>query len=180
MPEPLTIGAALTTAGNGVSLLNNIVTFVRNAQKAGHDPRLADVLLRMPAEAFSLAGQYIQQIQDLRQTLMKAGVDLGKSQSALLRETGKLYFRRRRLITGFSATVNAIETQLSRFLDDAVAVSDCCGAEDFVVESFIQAEEMRMVIHREADPSNSLGGILDSLEGHARELRAALGDMIKG
>ena len=60
-----------------------------------------------------------------------------------------------------------------------VAVADCCGDEDFVVASFIEAEEMRTVLHRETDPSRSLGEILDSLEGRAREFRAALGDMIK-
>jgi hypothetical protein len=180
MPEPVTIGTALTTAGGGVSLMNNIITFVQNARKAKQDPRLADVLARIPGEAFSLAGQYIQQVQDLRQELLKAGVDLGKTQRAVLAETGRLHIKRRNLLTRFAANIDAIETQLSRFLDDAVALADCCGDDDFVVTSFVEAEEIRTVIHRETDPGIPLGVILKSLEGRAQDLRAALGDMIKG
>jgi hypothetical protein len=32
-PEPATVEAALTTVGGGVSLMNNIITFVKNAEK---------------------------------------------------------------------------------------------------------------------------------------------------
>ena len=177
MPEPLTVGAALTTAGGGVSLINNIITFVRNVEKAKQDPRLADVLARIPAEAFSLAGQYVQQVQELRQALVNTGIDPGKTQREAFADTWRLQFRRRGLLTKFTANINAIETQLSRLLDDIVAVADCCGDDDFVINSFAAAEELRTVIHRETDPARTLGEILDSLEGRAQDMRTALGDM---
>lgn len=180
MPLPLIIGPLLTTAGGSVSLMNNIITFVQNARKAKQDPRLADILARIPADAFSLAGQYVRQIQDLRHALLKEGVDLKRTQRDLLRETGILRRKRRSLLTSFAANIDAIETQLSRFLDDAVAISECCGDDDLVVASFIEAEELRTVIHRETDPEMPLSEILQSLEGHAQDLRNALGEMIKG
>lgn len=177
MSDPLTVGAALSAAGSGAGLVNNIVTFVQNARKQKRDPRIADVLARLLPEAFSLAGQYVQQVQDLRQSLLDAGVDLTKTQRDLLKETWFLQIKRRKLLTKFAANIDAIETQLSRFLDDAVSVADCCGDGDFVVDSFIEAEEMRTVIHRETDPGNSLESILKSLENRAQGFRNALGEL---
>jgi exonuclease VII large subunit len=177
MSDPLTVGAALSAAGGGASLVNNILTFIKEARKANRDPRIADVLARLRPEAFSLAGQYVQQIQDLRQALLDAGVDLTKTQREVLKDTGMFKFRRKKLLTKFSANIDAIESQLSRFLDDAVAVAQCCGDEEFVVASFVEGEEMRTVIHRETDPANSLESVLKSLEGRAQSFRAALGDL---
>jgi hypothetical protein len=180
VPDPITIGAALTAAGSSTTLVNNIVMFVKNAQKAKQDPRMADVLARIPVETFALAGQYLQEIQNFRQVLLDMGVDLEMTQEQALDKTGKLQFRRRGVLTGFSARVNAIETQLSRLLEDCVAVSDCCGGEDLIVTSFVESEEFRTVISRELDPGRKLGDIIRSLEGRAQDMRNALGDLTRG
>jgi|GEM_PF-5397176 len=177
MLETLTVGAALSGAGGGVTLLNSVVAFVKAAQKADQNPRLADVLARIPAEAFTLAGQYAVQVRRLRAALLKAGVDLNLSQKEILDTTGKVHIVQRYLVQKFAANVDAIETQISGLLDDALAVADCCGGDDFVIKSFRDAEEMRIVIHREGDPALPLGSILNSLEVRARDMRAALGDM---
>jgi hypothetical protein len=179
MSDPLTVGAALSAAGSSVGLLNNIVAFVKAAEKAKQDPRLADVLARIPAEAFILAGQYVTQVQDLRSSLIKADIDLSKTQRELLLSTSKWHFGQRRLLSKFSANTDALEVQLSRFMDDALSVADCCGDDDFVIQSFADAEELRIVLHRETDPSLPVGDILKALEGRARDMRAALGDMTR-
>ncbi len=177
MSDPLTLGTAVTAASSGASLLNNLFTLVKTAREKGQDPALTDVLAAACPEALSLAGRFVQEVQQLRQKLLKAEIDLKKTDRELIAETSWWRRKRYRLVHGFQANIDAIRSQLSGFLDDIVAVAHCCGADEFIANSFSEAAEMRKVLYRETNPDIPVGAILDMLEGRAQDIRTALGDI---
>jgi len=169
---------AVKGAAAGLTLLNNLVKLIQSAREKGSRLGIADITEKLPAEAFTLAGQFVQHVTTLRQSFLNAKIDPKKTIDELQAETGWWRYKRYKLVNNFKANINAICDQLGSFLDDVVSIAHCREAEDVVAHSFREAEDLKAKIRTETDYKMPIEDIFKHLLDHAEKLRAQLGDMI--
>jgi len=170
---------ALDGATAGLNLLAALLAIAKEAKKKGSPLAIADVLERMPAEAYTLAGQLVHEIETLKQSLLDHKVDITKSIDQLEDDVGWWRLRQWRAIRAAGPKINAITTGFSGFLDDVVAIAQCREAEDVIATSYGLALTQKKALREKVRANLPLGSVLDTLRDEAEKLRAALGDLKK-
>jgi hypothetical protein len=168
---------ALDATGAGLNLLNTVVKMIQTARENEEKLNIADVMERLPGEAFSMAGKVVNVIDEFRQDCLQAGIDLDRTPDQLLEETSFWRLKRYRVVKKFQPNVDAIAIQLETLLDDAIAVTHCRDADSLVAESYARARERKVGLRAQLNGDQSMGQILDSLKSYAQDLRAQLGDL---
>jgi hypothetical protein len=164
-------------AVEGVKLLNNLVEMLKTAQAKGDRLGVAEILEKLPPEAFVLSGRFIQEIDDLRKAF--ANEDLNKTIDQLQTERQWWELRRYKLFRSFRPKIQSISDQLDAFLSDVVAIAHCKEAESSVARSFSNARERSRAIERDADfATQPVGKVLEALRGHAKDLQWQLQEMM--
>ena len=139
---------------------------------------IADVVERLPGEAFTLAGRLINEIDRFRQACLKAEINLERTVDELLADTSFWRYQRHRVIKRFKPNIDAISIQLETLLDDVIAVAHCREADDLIASSYAQAKERKDGLQSRLAPGLPVGESLDNLKDYATDLRAQLGDLL--
>jgi hypothetical protein len=171
--------AAFEGAATGLSLLERLFKMVDSARKDGKRLQIADILHRLPAEGFSLAGDIAQKVEKLRQSFLNAKINLSLSLTALQAQTEWWRYKQYRLVRRFAADTNALKTSIGHLLDDFVALAHCSEAEDLIASSFKQAQEITKNLSSTIQQELPVGKIFDELLDTARRIRSSLGDAQK-
>ena len=171
--------AALDGAVASLSILDNIINLVRDAKAKGARLSIADIMEKMPSEAFTLAGQIVTKVESLHEKLLQAKVDLGKTISQLEADTDWWRFKKYRLVRAFEAEMTGIARSVGHLFADAVAIAHCRKADRAIAKSFSdtskQQEQLDGIVRR----SVPVGKIISEMLQHARRIRGELGDMIQ-
>jgi hypothetical protein len=178
------ISAALAFEGSvqALTLINSVVKAIQRSRADGETDGLgiADIVARLPAEAFNLAGEFERHVAALRRSFLEKGLDLAQTLDQLESNVWCYQFPQKDLLTSFKPHVEAIRAQFSSFMDDIVAVARCHGEENILAASSEHARERKRQI-AEAFPRDlgqlPVGEVLDRLTFFAEQLRAELGGM---
>jgi hypothetical protein len=168
---------AIGSIANGLSLLDNLVKMIQNARRGGSPLSMADIVARLPVDAFSIAGQIINEIDALHQSFVERHIDLGKTIADLEADTSWWNRRQYRLIRSFHPTMLALSQRVSILIEDFVALTHCSEQEQFVSLSFAESRERREHIRQIVDLNRPVGQILSGLNEEALRLSAELGDL---
>lgn len=171
---------ALEGGVQALTLLNKVVTLAKTARANGKKGGLgiADIIERLPAEAFNLAGQFEKQVKELQQDFLKQGISLGRTLDDLQSETWFYQRSRRTLLDSFKPKTDAILAQLMTLMDDSVAVARCSGEEELLAMSYKMARERKVQLRQSLNPNLPVGALLKTLIDQAERMRAELGDML--
>jgi hypothetical protein len=172
--------AALEGAKAGLSLLENVVQFVRKAREEGKRVAIADILQRMPSDAFGIAGELVTAIEQLKQEFLSNKIDLKKTIDQLQAETYWWKSKKYRLVRSFEAKINSLVTASSHLVEDFVAVANCREADELVASSFGDGMKIQSALSGIVDANRPVGDIFDDLLKYARRIRADLGDLSQG
>lgn len=161
-----------------LSLLENLIKLAQAAKNNPDTPlTTAEIMKRLPAEAFGLATNIRIQLVNLRQNLIENGIDLKLPLDQLEESLHFWQNRIDRIPRRALPLVEGLKESLCVLEDDVVAVASCAGMEEFLTTSYRQAREEKMRIRAMADPTRPVGEILDDLIAFAEERSAALGDL---
>jgi hypothetical protein len=174
---PVDPHTALEGGVAALDLLDSIIKLVHEAKKDGGKMNVADLVKRLPSEAFSLAGTFIKQVEKLQFSFKEAGVNLDLPIEKLRAETSYWSRRQYKLIRAFSPVVDAICDQLTALVDDVVAVSHCCEREDILAKSFAGAIARKSELRAAVDKGKSVREVFETLLKFAYVMRAELGDL---
>jgi hypothetical protein len=172
---------AIAGGAQVLTLLNRVLALAETAREKGKANGLgiADIIEKLPAEAFSLAGQFERQVNDLRHSFLVYGIDTKKTIDELQSETWFYQWGRKKLLDNFKPMTDAIVIQLTTLLDDAVAIARCSGEENLLAVSYSRSRERKTQLRRSLDQNLPVGELLDALLKEAATMRAALGDLLK-
>lgn len=178
MIDPAT-GAIIGTASGGLTLLNALVRIYQDhkADPKKYPPALAELIAALPATALKLTGEFIAEVEKLRQDCLKVGIDLKLTFDDLQEKTWFYQRGKRNLLKVFQSRVEGIVGDISIFFDDFVAVANCCEGLELLSRSFTQSRKQKIAIRNNTAPNLPLGAILDNLQKHAEDLRAEVGDL---
>jgi len=174
--DPKTAGEV---AAQTLTLGNHLLELLKKAHQKGSPLNIADIVEKIPAEAFGLAKEFSEEIRKLKQTLLDAKVDISKPIGQLQSEVSWWRRKQYKLIRTFNAKVNAISDQLANFFDDVVAIAHCKEAEQEIAESYAAAKEKKDKLRGSIDPDRPVKDVLDELIKQADSFRAELGDMLQ-
>jgi len=165
-----------------LTLINSLVQLLHNAKANGKKDGLgiADIINKLPAEAFKLAGEFEKEVFRMKEEFLRENIDLSLKIDEF--ECHRRWWNRKhdRLLLDFQANITAITSKLSNFMDDVVAVARCSGEESLLARSYESARERKQLLRRRTDFEKlSLNKIFDNLIDDARQLREQLGDMEK-
>lgn len=163
----------------GLQLFNSLIEICKTAKKDGKRLAVADVIAKLPGEAFELAGQFVGEIDKLRTEFANIDPTRKKTIDELQSETSFWRLKTYKILRNFRPRITGITNQISMFLDDVIAVAHCKEAEDIVANSFKRSVKRRNKLEADADFTKlPVCIVLDNLRNHARQMRAELHEMI--
>jgi len=163
----------------GLQLLNSLIEICRTAKKEGKRLAVADVIEKLPAEAFELAGQFVSEIDKLRTEFSNIDPTRKKTIDELQSENRFWQFKTYKILRNFRPKVTSLTNQISMFLDDIIAIAHCKEAEGLIADSFKRSVKKRNKLEADADFTKfPVCVVLDNLRNHAQQLRTELHEMI--
>jgi hypothetical protein len=120
-----------------LTLINSVIKAIQRSRADGQTNGLgtADIVAKLPAEAFNLAGEFERHVAALRQSFLEAGLDLTQTLDQLESSVRCYQLSQQDLLRSFQPHVEAIKTQFSSFMDDIVAVARSHGEENILANS---------------------------------------------
>lgn len=170
---------AISGAAASLSLLDNLVKMIRNARREGLPLAMADIVARLPVDAFSIAGQIVNEINTLQQSFQDRHVNTDRTIAELEGDTGWWNSRQYRLVRNFEPTIRALSQRINALVEDFVALAHCSEQERLVSSSFTESLERREHIKQIVDRNHPVGQIFRELSAEAERLRAELGDLLR-
>lgn len=156
----------------GLSLLNQLISMIRQARANGEpEPKIAEVLKRLPAAAFRLSRNLVDECEALRQSYLDAKVDITKTISELEREHWFWFGQKYRLVQGLRSSANALSTVAGQAIDDFMAIARCQDRIDLVAAAFENARKQKEEIESIVTRDVPVEEILKKLTSLARSLR---------
>lgn len=105
MPDP---GTMFGGAAASLSLLDNLIKLIRNAQRDETPFTVADVIQKLPVEAFGLARIFESQIDSLELAFRDHNINLERTIEQLEEDYDYWHFRKYRLIRSFEPRVRGL------------------------------------------------------------------------
>lgn len=170
--ETLIGGAAAT-----VSLVDSLVKLVSAANEKGSKISTAEIIKRLPGEAYGVAKQIGKELQDFRSQLVNLRVDLKVPLADLENHYDWWKFRKDRAANQAIPRIEGLKGAMLVLSDDFVAVASCQGAEETLAATYAKAAKEKDRIRRMADPTRPVGAILDDLIKFVDERAAELASM---
>lgn len=168
---------ALGTAKSGISLLDTILQIVKNSQKEGKRLAIAEVLQKMPPEAYGIASAIVREIEALKNEFQKAGISLDKSIESLQAEKHWWFSKKYRLVRDFDGRIGALINASGQLLQDFVALANCREADDLIAASFGDATKVQTELEAINTGKQPVGKVFEGLLAHARRVRDDLGKL---
>ncbi len=134
-----------------LKLFNSLVQLLTAAEKEGKKLSVSDVIQKLASEAYTLVGQFIDQIDKRRADFSNIDPKHEKTIDQLESERSWWELRKYVVLRNFRPKITAITNQLNMFIDDLVAVAHCKEADDLVAESFSKACERRDMLEAETN-----------------------------
>jgi hypothetical protein len=148
----------------GTSILNNVIKIVEAARKRGTPPAVSEMVLGIiPGEALAIAGKLEDQINQLRNDLIRSNVDLSKSLAELEADRGYYIFRRNRVIARAAGMIDGFKNSLVALEEDLIAVAVCLDAADIITDSYQEVSNHARELRALVDSKKSIGEILNRL-----------------
>lgn len=176
MPDPKSL---IDTATAALGFGQTLAKIILEAKRQGNELAIADIIERLPLEAFKLSGQYIRQLEELKQSLLDAKVDITKSFDELEAERDWWRYKKWRAVRAAFPKINAISYQFSAFLDDVVAIAQCREAEGLIAASYKEILPAKNAIRENTKSNYPVEKVLGTLLAEAENLRAIIGDLQK-
>ena len=161
-----------------LSLLDNLYSLVKNARSRGGD-RLsaAEVIKKLPVEAFSIAKQISRQLIALEEELKGSGVDMSVPVEELASHYDWWKLKRYRAARKVGPVIEGLKNATIALLDDCVAVASCSDAEELIAESFSECVAEKKRLREISDPGRPVGEVLGHLIARSEQLAAQIGDL---
>ncbi len=162
----------------GLSLLNNLLQLMIQAkQSKSANPSIAEIVEKLPGEAYGIAKQIAEQLINLKANLDKNGVDLKLSLDELESSFNFWEHRWDKIPRKANTLTDGLKNHLVVLLDDFVAVARCAGMGDQISGSYKTALQQKKTIRALSDTSKPVGELLDSMIDFSEEMAAQFGEM---
>lgn len=156
----------------GLKLFNSLLELLKTAKKNEKRLAISDILVKLPGEAFDLAGQFIHEIDKLRVEFANIDPNQEKTIDELQAETSWWDRKKCNILRDFRPKITAITNQIDIFIEDVIAIAHCKGADDLVALSYFQSTERKSKLEEDTDFRRlPVGTVLDNLRHHAQQLR---------
>lgn len=161
----------------GLNLLANMTALLKEAQSKGSPLAIADIVKRLPAEAYQISGEFERAINKLKEDLVSRKVDLNRSFEDLEQNVQWWRWRQYRAVQKAWPRIGAIQSQLSTFFDDVVAVAQCSESDGILAKCYEAARKEKDALDQKVARNAPVGSVLDACLKEAQRLRGALGDL---
>lgn len=138
---------AETLAEGGVESLAMINSFIRIAENLRKDKNtpagIADVISQLETDAFVMSGKFIAEIEGWTRSMERVHIDFSNRFGDLEKTSIFWTNRHDKVVEAFEPTLRAIQSRLSGFMDDLIAIARCAGKDEILALSSQEAAELK-------------------------------------